>query len=456
MQRQAVNSALGRGRPDISRTADFVRASIRPFSTTPAHRADNDESNVSAREKSRLAGKKVGELFKTALASKPTSPAGPVIDATALRSTGKASLGNAINMRSLPRTLQDRNPFTRIPNLGVEGDSPFKPAQKMGQGVPRGRRSNKDGARRGPKPWKSRGATAERDGQWAGRRRRVGSGGEGQEVNEALNRIEMEMNKGILEDFKKRIVQELKEQSGKELGEEGDLEDEFAKKFVDKHIDEYGEELTPSLVCEIHRADIEKLDPARVTKLAKSLMGDDSRSGKDDFEEYEPQRKPTTYIPNTSLETLRGYGPALATDASPLAASATVMTNLRALAWREPYDTTATPISARAMKKKLHREKVMLFSNLEEKVRVEKEQGRKVDGPDEAVREAIMEKAVRGEHDKVEWKGIEDVLGTVRVHKRLEGSYSPKDVMNFETKLIELLGPKVGAGTTSAAASKKA
>jgi hypothetical protein len=170
---------------------------------------------------------------------------------------------------------------------------------------------------------------------------------------------------------------------------------------------------------------------------------------------------PSTYTPDATLQSLMGYMPALATDSSPLGRAGTVMANLRALSWAEPFDSQASRLAALDNKKRLEWDGALLFSHLDDKAEISKITGREVQGPDETVRATILETAVMGRYEAPEFvgdvkgRGVEKAAALARSVHRLADSYGPQQTRSFEEKLASLMpGVSRGAPKPPAAAAK--
>jgi hypothetical protein len=164
------------------------------------------------------------------------------------------------------------------------------------------------------------------------------------------------------------------------------------------------------------------------------------------------------YTPDTSLETLRGFGPAVATDSNPLGKVETVMSGLRSLAFRAPYEPRTHQLLPREIHHKMAAGRVYLFSNMEDKAAVEEMRGKPIPGPDDVVKETILANAVRGEFEAPKFAEISDPVGVARSVHRLSGTWGPTNAKKFEEKLVSLLpaARKDGGGTNKNQVKAKA
>ncbi|KAK9437587.1 hypothetical protein VB005_08580 [Metarhizium brunneum] len=167
----------------------------------------------------------------------------------------------------------------------------------------------------------------------------------------------------------------------------------------------------------------------------------------------------TAYAPRLTMGSLAPFAPA--TPSSAAGRRATVLGNLSALGTADPVGVPQD-LQARSYAEDLESEGLRFFADakareaaeryLQEK-RAEGEcEGEIIRDAGESVRSVVLDKAVRGEHEKMVFR--EGPVGVARNwHLRAE-TYTGKDVESFENKLNSLVGKGAGKkGEKKAAAT---
>ncbi|KAL2756576.1 hypothetical protein ACRALDRAFT_208509 [Sodiomyces alcalophilus JCM 7366] len=178
----------------------------------------------------------------------------------------------------------------------------------------------------------------------------------------------------------------------------------------------------------------------------------------------------TTFNPSLTAESLVGYGPAVAAS-NATAQGETVLENLRVLAGGAPFAPQPWGLPRHSVEKIYYsREGMRFFSDVAEKEHVaawaageeggkfvEEKQAEKkyrkravpdvtaLKSAEEAVREAIVARAIVGEHEKPAFAPAGDAVAAARNWHLREGTYGPKDLESFEAKLKTLVGARKGS-----------
>ncbi|KAK3693712.1 hypothetical protein B0T22DRAFT_47613 [Podospora appendiculata] len=165
----------------------------------------------------------------------------------------------------------------------------------------------------------------------------------------------------------------------------------------------------------------------------------------------------TEYTPSVTLESLVGYGPALATDAA-LGNVETAMRNMRVLGGGRPFDSTTgvTADPREAVKRYYHEKKPLFFNTPEEKVFLEhSRQGFKIAAPEEATKKVIVDTAILGKYEAPKFAPIGDVLGTMASFHARDVSYHKWESKAFMDKVKSLLPAATAAKASKPAAQAK-
>ncbi|KAK0618071.1 hypothetical protein B0T17DRAFT_536820 [Bombardia bombarda] len=167
----------------------------------------------------------------------------------------------------------------------------------------------------------------------------------------------------------------------------------------------------------------------------------------------------TPYAPSLTLESLAGYGPAVATDAA-LGGVETAMRSMRVLgAQGRPFnaDSGATADSNEAVKRYFHDKKPLFFNTPEEKAFLARgtTQGFRIAPAAEETKKAIVDAAVRGKYEAPTFAAVGDVLGTLASYHGRDVSYKVWDAQSFTAKVESLLPANAAATLAAAQAAKK-
>ncbi|EGO51437.1 hypothetical protein NEUTE1DRAFT_118402 [Neurospora tetrasperma FGSC 2508] len=155
------------------------------------------------------------------------------------------------------------------------------------------------------------------------------------------------------------------------------------------------------------------------------------------------QGKVTEYVPKLTPDTLLGYGPPLATDAS-LGKVESAMRTMRILGGGLPFnDQSGVTSDPTAIKHRyVHEKKPVFFSSVEEKEWVKESLDKFAvsEGPEKKTKLKILETSVLGKYE--EPKYVESLSETVKMVEKYHGgtfSYAPSDAEKFKKKLNQLL-----------------
>ncbi|CAI4218608.1 unnamed protein product [Parascedosporium putredinis] len=148
----------------------------------------------------------------------------------------------------------------------------------------------------------------------------------------------------------------------------------------------------------------------------------------------------TSYNPTTTLETLVPFLPEVATESNELGRLATAMTNMRVLAGGH---VDPNPIvNPEDMYRDYKLRGSMFFTDLAAKKAIEQNVERangKIPGPDDVIKETIINKTILGEYEPVKSAAINDVVTITKNFHLKEGTYQAKQTKAFEAKLVSLL-----------------
>ncbi|KAM7189377.1 hypothetical protein V8F20_010193 [Naviculisporaceae sp. PSN 640] len=150
----------------------------------------------------------------------------------------------------------------------------------------------------------------------------------------------------------------------------------------------------------------------------------------------------TTYTPQATLESLVGYGPAIATD-NTLGKLESALHTMRVMGGGRAFDNDpASTVDPRAYAKRyFHEKEPVFFNTVEEKKWLHRALARKVEGPPDVVKEAIIETVVKGKYVAPEFKDLSDVKGIVANYQNRDASYRPSHCQEFTEKLVSILPP---------------
>ncbi|KAM7219293.1 hypothetical protein V8F06_005329 [Rhypophila decipiens] len=156
------------------------------------------------------------------------------------------------------------------------------------------------------------------------------------------------------------------------------------------------------------------------------------------------------YNPQADLESLAGYGPALATD-NTLGRVESALQAMRIMGGGRAFDNDpASTVATRAFSKRYYHDKEPVFVNtVGEKEWLEESMHTKLRGPLETVKEAVIETVIKGKYTAPEFKDLSDVTGLVANYQNREASYRASHCQEFSEKLVSIL-PKAKAAAGAA------
>ncbi|KAM7192278.1 hypothetical protein V8F33_008416 [Rhypophila sp. PSN 637] len=155
------------------------------------------------------------------------------------------------------------------------------------------------------------------------------------------------------------------------------------------------------------------------------------------------------YNPQADLESLAGYGPAIATD-NTLGKVESALQAMRIMGGGRAFDNDpASTVATRAFSKRYLHEKNPIFVNtVGEKEWLEESMHTKLKGPVETVKEAVIETVIKGKYTAPEFKDLSDVTGLVANYQNREASYRTSHCQEFAEKLVSIL-PKAKAAAAA-------
>ncbi|KAK1764826.1 hypothetical protein QBC33DRAFT_546138 [Phialemonium atrogriseum] len=164
----------------------------------------------------------------------------------------------------------------------------------------------------------------------------------------------------------------------------------------------------------------------------------------------------TPYTPPTTLESLVGHGPALATDVS-IGKVEAAMRGMRILGGGKPYNPDGFFNDPKDnVNRYYHEKKPVFFDSLKEKEWLEGSQdGVRIYPPHENTKAAIIQAAVQGKYVAPKFAALNDTLGMLASYHAREATYTPTDGEKFDAKVRSLL-PAQGARAKGAARPRKA
>lgn len=161
--------------------------------------------------------------------------------------------------------------------------------------------------------------------------------------------------------------------------------------------------------------------------------------------------------PKDLFAELGAYAPAIATNASPLAKTSTIINQAVMLGGGRPFHPEDVPLPAEAQRQYQDGHGVF-FPSAEAKASVAKitNKVKYANPPDETVT-AVLDSAILGKYDGPKFAPPSDSLGTVRSYVKRHGTWNAEAERNIEAKVKSLLpvakakgGPKGGAAKPQA------
>ncbi|KAH6697703.1 hypothetical protein EV126DRAFT_425785 [Verticillium dahliae] len=147
-----------------------------------------------------------------------------------------------------------------------------------------------------------------------------------------------------------------------------------------------------------------------------------------------------------TLDSLTGWGPAIAGDGE-RGKVETVMQNLRILGGAQGFEPRHLGVPEWTARKLAKTDNAMHFFNTKEERAhfVARQPDFKFEGAEEAVRKVILERAVKGEHEKPQYSEGKKPVDLARNAHLKDPTYREKDVETFEAKVKQLIASKKGS-----------
>jgi hypothetical protein len=162
----------------------------------------------------------------------------------------------------------------------------------------------------------------------------------------------------------------------------------------------------------------------------------------------------TKYTPSVTLESLSGYGPALATDAS-LGKVESAMRSMRILGGGKPFHAAGYYNDPKEnVQRYAHDKKPVFFDDLKERNWLGKSQNVWINPPLENTKTAIMQAAVQGKYAGPEFAPLNNTMAVLESYHARDATYTPTNGKDFDAKVRSLL-PAQGAGAKTAASRRK-
>ncbi|KAK3939691.1 hypothetical protein QBC46DRAFT_387322 [Diplogelasinospora grovesii] len=150
----------------------------------------------------------------------------------------------------------------------------------------------------------------------------------------------------------------------------------------------------------------------------------------------------TEYTPEVTLESLAGYGPALATETK-ISKVETALRTMRILGGGRPFDNEGVTVNTKDSVIRYYHEKKPLFMNsVEEKEWLESsKQGFKIYPPTESTKSMIVEKSILGVYGETPKfvADVKDTMGMLASYHARDFSYKSSDAKKFDDKIRSLL-----------------
>ncbi|KAI1636495.1 hypothetical protein F4809DRAFT_382386 [Biscogniauxia mediterranea] len=163
---------------------------------------------------------------------------------------------------------------------------------------------------------------------------------------------------------------------------------------------------------------------------------------------------PLVFNPSMTLDTLAGYGPAMATSGTPQAVGETAMRQARILGGGMPYDEHMM-LEADEVRQRYRDGEGVFFPSQRAKdltLAHHRKHHRAFETPPPETRDAVLEAAVLGRYDGPAFAPAGDTLATVRNYVRRDGTWNADASRRIEAKIQSLLAQN----TASAPAGRSA
>ncbi|KAI0384139.1 hypothetical protein F5Y04DRAFT_236740 [Hypomontagnella monticulosa] len=391
MIRHPLHSAVGRTRPDLNRVADGIAASLRQFSFSAGRSADDQPQRPTGRQRAAAA---VDELIATAESS-TSSAKQTLATSSGSRPQGSSQSSSSDTARPPPRSqgpniITLKNISRGAPDSGNGGIANLIRGGFLGRGRGRGGGSFAPSAGRGGFAGRGRGG-ARAGGNRDDRPRRSRRGG-------ARGR------RGRDED-----------------GEGG------GRRGRGRGRDNQGDEGQARIGS----------DPEVKAYLAQKETGET-----------------IAFNPSVSLAELAGWGPAMATSATPFAQGETVMRQARILGGGQNFHPTY--LENQHEMRVAWRDGPGVFVPPSEDAKVWAKQvlgDREVKAPEE-IKTAVLEDALLGKYEGPKYTDPSDTLATVRNYAKRDGTWNAGAERSIEAKVRSLLGPSAAPAAAKAGAAK--
>ncbi|TLS24671.1 hypothetical protein PpBr36_09002 [Pyricularia pennisetigena] len=146
------------------------------------------------------------------------------------------------------------------------------------------------------------------------------------------------------------------------------------------------------------------------------------------------------YTPSTSVESLKGWRPAVPTSTGSAGMVEGAIRAMRVLGGGQAFNTESGPNHPRDTEHRYHSEKPIFFSDPKERdYLIQETHLRSIRGPGEETKEAIMSAVVRGEYEGPKFADMTQVMPTLAMFHRQNSTYKASDAQRFADKVASLL-----------------
>lgn len=164
----------------------------------------------------------------------------------------------------------------------------------------------------------------------------------------------------------------------------------------------------------------------------------------------------TEYTPAVTLESLSGFGPALATDAS-IGKVESVMRSMRILGGGKPFSPDGYYNDPKdSARRYTHEKKPVFFDDLKEKDWMSDSTKVGISPPLDNTKAAIIQAAVQGKYSGPAFAPLNNTMATLASYHARDATYTPTNGNDFDAKVRSLLPAAKGAAPKAAAKPKKA
>ncbi|KAG7292655.1 hypothetical protein NEMBOFW57_002692 [Staphylotrichum longicolle] len=160
------------------------------------------------------------------------------------------------------------------------------------------------------------------------------------------------------------------------------------------------------------------------------------------------------FDPKVTLDSLSGYGAALATDA-PIGQVETALRTMRLMTGGMAFNAdSGVTADVKAIMERYKAKKPIFVHSKEEKAWIESAQPKlRIAGPDAAAKKAIVDVAIRGKYETTQFAELSNVQAVMANYHTRSFTYMSADSQKFMDKVLSLL-PAQGGGKPAAQARK--